>query len=79
MRELPGAPEIPMVGLAKRLEELYLPEAAEPRRPNPNSPPMLLLRAVRDEAHRFAVTYHRTRRRIRLREEVEEAVRDRAG
>jgi excinuclease ABC subunit C len=75
LHELPGSPEIPLVGLAKRLEELYLPEAAEPRRPNPNSPPMLLLRAVRDEAHRFAVTYHRTRRRIRLREEVEDAVR----
>ncbi len=74
LSELPGAPEFPVVGLAKRLEELYLPEAAEPKRPNPNAPPMLLLRAVRDEAHRFAVTYHRTRRRIRLREEVEAAV-----
>jgi excinuclease ABC subunit C len=68
---LPLQSEIPLVGLAKREEELYLPGAAEPRKPNPNSPPMLLLRAVRDEAHRFAVTYHRTRRRIRLREEVE--------
>jgi len=68
---LPMPREIPIVGLAKREEELYLPEATEPRRPNPNSPPMLLLRAVRDEAHRFAVTYHRTRRRIRLREEVD--------
>jgi len=38
--------------------------------PNPNAPPMLLLRAVRDEAHRFAVTYHRTRRRMRLKEEI---------
>jgi excinuclease UvrABC nuclease subunit len=36
---------------------------------------MLLLRAVRDEAHRFAVTYHRTRRRMRLRSDVEEAQR----
>jgi len=71
VEELPLEREIPMVGLAKREEELYLPGAAEPRKPNPNSPPMLLLRAVRDEAHRFAVTYHRTRRRIRLREEVE--------
>lgn len=70
---LPQPPDFPVVGLAKRLEELYLPEESEPRRPNPNGPPMLLLRAVRDEAHRFAVTYHRTRRRIRLREEVAEA------
>ncbi len=71
LSELPGAPEIPLVGLAKREEELYRPDRAQPMKPNPNSPPMLLLRAVRDEAHRFAVTYHRTRRRIRLREEVE--------
>jgi excinuclease ABC subunit C len=63
---------VPAVGLAKREEELYLPDRTEPLRPNPNSPPMLLLRAVRDEAHRFAVTYHRTRRRIRLREEVDD-------
>ena len=70
LAELPGAPEIPLVGLAKREEELYRPDRAQPMKPNPNSPPMLLLRAVRDEAHRFAVTYHRTRRRIRLRDEV---------
>lgn len=67
--------QIPLVGLAKREEELYLPEESAPRRPNVNSPPVLLLRAVRDEAHRFAVTYHRTRRRIRLRDEVEAAAR----
>ncbi len=71
LRELDLLDRIPVVGLAKRLEELYRPEEAEPLRPNPNAPPMLLLRAVRDEAHRFAVTYHRTRRRIRLREELD--------
>lgn len=71
LTELGLADRVPMIGLAKRLEEVYLPETAEPLRPNPNGPPMLLLRAVRDEAHRFAVTYHRTRRRIRLREEFE--------
>ncbi|HTS33073.1 MAG TPA: excinuclease ABC subunit UvrC [Thermoplasmata archaeon] len=67
-----GAPDrFPVVGLAKREEELYFPERSVPLRPNPNVPPMLLLRAVRDEAHRFAVTYHRTRRRIRLRDEFD--------
>ena len=60
---------LPVLGLAKREEEVYLPDRTEPLRPNPNSAPMLLLRAVRDEAHRFAVTYHRTRRRMRLRDE----------
>ncbi len=63
------ADRMPAIGLAKREEEVYLPDRTEPLRPNRNAPPMLLLRAVRDEAHRFAVTYHRTRRRMRLREE----------
>ena len=71
LRELGAADRIPVVGLAKREEELYFPERSVPLTPNPNLPPMLLLRAVRDESHRFAVTYHRTRRRIRLREEFE--------
>jgi len=67
------ADRLPAIGLAKREEEVYRPDRSEPMRPNPNAPPMLLLRAVRDEAHRFAVTYHRTRRRIRLRNEFAEA------
>jgi excinuclease ABC subunit C len=69
---------IPTIGLAKREEEVYRTDRSEPMRPNPNVAPMLLLRAVRDEAHRFAVTYHRTRRRIRLREEFT-AARPRRG
>ncbi|HTT72896.1 MAG TPA: excinuclease ABC subunit UvrC [Thermoplasmata archaeon] len=67
------ADQVPTIGLAKREEEVYTTDRAEPLAPNPNSAPMLLLRAVRDEAHRFAVTYHRARRRIRLREEFEAA------
>ena len=65
--------QIPTIGLAKREEEVYLADRATPLKPNPNAPPMLLLRAVRDESHRFAVTYHRTRRRMRLREEFDDA------
>ncbi len=68
------ADRIPAIGLAKREEEVYVPDRPQPLQPNPNAAPMLLLRAVRDEAHRFAVTYHRTRRRMRLREEVRRAV-----
>jgi excinuclease ABC subunit C len=79
LAELGIASDLPAIGLAKREEQVYLPDRSEPMAPNPNSPPMLLLRAVRDEAHRFAVTYHRTRRRIRLREAVEDAVREEAG
>ena len=70
---------LPTIGLAKREEEVYLADRSVPLRPNPNSPPMLLLRAVRDEAHRFAVTYHRTRRRIRLRDEFARAPTDGTG
>jgi excinuclease ABC subunit C len=72
------ADRIPAIGLAKREEEVYLADRATPLKPNPNAAPMLLLRAVRDEAHRFAVTYHRTRRRMRLREEFEDAAAPRA-
>ncbi|MCI4352811.1 MAG: excinuclease ABC subunit UvrC [Thermoplasmata archaeon] len=73
VHELGLQDEVPVVGLAKREEELYFPDRKGPMAANPNSPPMLLLRAVRDEAHRFAVTYHRTRRRMGLRQEMEEA------
>jgi excinuclease ABC subunit C len=75
LEEIGAGERIPVVGLAKREEELYFPGRQVPLRPNPNASPMLLLRAVRDESHRFAVTYHRTRRRIRLREEFDSAER----
>lgn len=77
--ELGLAEEVPVVGLAKRAEELYFPDRKGPVARNPNAPPMLLLRAVRDEAHRFAVTYHRTRRRMGLRREMEDAAPKRRG
>ena len=73
VQELGLAEEVPVVGLAKREEELYFPDRKGPLAKNPNAPPMLLLRAVRDESHRFAVTYHRTRRRMGLRREMESA------
>src|SRR5690606_30717996 len=50
---------IPTVALAERFEELYLPGCPEPRRLPGHSPALLLLRRVRDEAHRFALAYHR--------------------
>ena len=53
---------IPMIGLAKRLEEVYLPDHAEPLRIPRGSDALFLLQHVRDEAHRFAITYHRTLR-----------------
>jgi excinuclease ABC subunit C len=52
--------------LAKRLEEVFLPERAEPLVLARGSPELLLLQRVRDEAHRFALAYHRTLRGRRM-------------
>jgi excinuclease ABC subunit C len=51
-----------VAGLAKEHEWLYLPNQSEPIVLPPNSPALHLVARVRDEAHRFAVTYHRQRR-----------------
>ena len=52
-------PDIPLRSLAKRDEEIFEPGRPEPVRLEPNSPELHLLQRVRDEAHRFANTYHR--------------------
>jgi excinuclease ABC subunit C len=51
-----------VVSLAKRVEEVFLPGASEPLRLSHDSPPLQLLQRVRDEAHRFAIEFHRGRR-----------------
>ena len=61
-----GVEETPMVGLAKREEELYLPDLPEPLRLPRRDPGLQLLQQVRDEAHRFALSRHRRRRSKRL-------------
>jgi excinuclease ABC subunit C len=53
---------IPIIGLAKRLEEIYFPELPDPQSIRKSSPGLKLLQQIRDEAHRFAVTYHRVLR-----------------
>jgi excinuclease ABC subunit C len=50
---------IPAAALAKQFEEIYLPDEPEPIVLPRNSPALHLLQRIRDEAHRFAVTYHR--------------------
>ena len=68
-----GVEETPVVGLAKREEELYLPERPEPLRLSRRDPGLKLLQQVRDEAHRFAVSRHRGRRsRENLRSRLDE-------
>ncbi len=51
--------QIPHVGLAKRLEEVYFPAQPEPLMIPRGSEALFVLQHVRDEAHRFAITYHR--------------------
>jgi excinuclease ABC subunit C len=60
-----GCEETPVVGLAKREEELYLPALPEPLRLPRADLGLRLLQEVRDEAHRFALSRHRSRRSAR--------------
>lgn len=60
-----GLQEIEAVGLAKRLEEVYLPHLSDPQTIPKSSAALRLLQRIRDEAHRFAVEYHRLLRKKR--------------
>jgi len=57
-----GIEDVALCGLAKRLEEVWLPGEAEPVILPRTSEALYLLQRVRDEAHRFAITYHRQKR-----------------
>jgi excinuclease ABC subunit C len=61
MSEL-GFADIPVCGLAKRLEEVWVPDQDDPVILARSSEGLYLLQRVRDEAHRFAITHHRSRR-----------------
>ena len=54
-----GLHELPLAGLAKEREELFLPGRSEPVLLPATSPALYLVQRLRDEAHRFAITYHR--------------------
>ena len=54
--------DLPIVALAKRLEELFLPEQKDSLRIAKNSPALNILKQLRDEAHRFAITFQRQKR-----------------
>lgn len=62
-----GVDDVMLIGLAKRLEEVWLPGDDEPVILPRNSQGLYLLQHIRDEAHRFAITYHRQQRSARLR------------
>ncbi len=66
LEELGLDEEIPVASLAKRFEEVYLPGMSDPVRVPRGSEALYLLQRIRDEAHRFAITYHRQLRDKRM-------------
>ncbi len=61
-----GAEPVALCGLAKRLEEVWLPRTPDPVILPRTSEALYLLQRVRDEAHRFAITYHRQKRSVSM-------------
>jgi excinuclease ABC subunit C len=68
------APDIPIVGLAKKHEELFLPGRSDPLLLPDDSQALRLMQAVRDEAHRFATTFHKRVRATQLNTSVLESI-----
>jgi excinuclease ABC subunit C len=62
MKELGIYGKIPVLGIAKRLEELYYPEDELPLYIDKKSETLKIIQQIRDEAHRFGITHHRNRR-----------------
>lgn len=69
-----GVTDVAVVGLAKRLEEVWIPGDDEPMILPRTSEALFLLQRVRDEAHRFAITFHRSKRSKRMTESVLDGV-----
>jgi len=70
LEELGLDEEIPVASLAKRFEEVYVPGEADPVRVPRGSEALYMLQRIRDEAHRFAITYHRQLRGKRMTKSV---------
>jgi excinuclease ABC subunit C len=62
LKELDVYGQVPIAGIAKKLEEIYYPEDPFPLLINKKSPGLMLIQQIRDEAHRFAITFHRQKR-----------------
>ena len=63
-------PRVAVISLAKRVEEVFVPGRSDPIVLDPHSAGLQLLQRIRDEAHRFALTFHRQRRSARARESL---------
>ncbi|MGI9164107.1 MAG: helix-hairpin-helix domain-containing protein, partial [Mycobacterium sp.] len=70
-----GVTDVAVIGLAKRLEEVWVPGDPDPVILPRNSEGLYLLQRVRDEAHRFAISYHRSKRSRRMTESALDSVR----
>ena len=70
-----GLEKVPVAGLAKRNEEVFLPQRREPLLLPEASPELRLLQAVRNEAHRFATSFHKRLRDKRVRSSLLESIR----
>ncbi len=66
----PVPTQIPLIALAKRIEEIFVPGNPEPIVLREDNPTLHLIQRLRDEAHRFAITYHRKLRHKALSESV---------
>ncbi|MFT4309047.1 MAG: excinuclease ABC subunit UvrC [Candidatus Woesearchaeota archaeon] len=62
--------QIPIIGIAKKNEEIYIPNTKEPIRSNPNKEPLLSIRRIRDATHNYVLSYHRHKRRMNFRKET---------
>ncbi len=71
-----GVTDVAVIGLAKRLEEVWVPSEPDPVIMPRNSDGLYLLQRVRDEAHRFAISYHRSKRSKRMTASALDSVRD---
>ncbi|MEB3068513.1 excinuclease ABC subunit UvrC [[Mycobacterium] vasticus] len=69
-----GITDVATIGLAKRLEEVWVPSEPDPIILARQSEGLYLLQRIRDEAHRFAITYHRSKRSRRMTASVLDAV-----
>jgi excinuclease ABC subunit C len=69
-----GLDWLPVIGLAKQHEEVYVGESPQPLALDPTSPALHTLQRIRDEAHRFAITYHKKLRDRRTIQSVLDAI-----
>ncbi|MBI2572851.1 excinuclease ABC subunit UvrC [Candidatus Woesearchaeota archaeon] len=64
--------QIPLFGLAKREEEIYLPREENPHLFNTNSPMMLFIRSVRDSVHNYVLSYNKKKRQMKFKKQTKE-------